>query len=322
MIERGFFSSDHPSEFEMALQPWDVQVDVTASVQNHFKLDYLNLPGISVYRERYNGASRLVGVPPPDRLMICAPVGSLEGSSILKDRLVKNQLYATNFDLLDIDYGTGHENLVIEIDLTHDFGSAFALPLERLTAQTHQFAFAQSIADVVHLQGTITRLLQQAAPPPTAGQLRHAHAIGSEIEAALTQAVLPHDLSQSLIQSSASIRAVRSMLEYLRTHLLDWHSVSELCANIGVQQRTLERGVRAQFDCTVVQFLRKWRLNAARQRLVALGPQDGKVSDVAMSFGFFDLGRFASAYRACFGENPSETLAATARQAAPRLHLS
>ncbi|SMP16516.1 helix-turn-helix transcriptional regulator [Shimia sagamensis] len=321
LFERGFFSSNHASEIEMALKPWDVQLEINDPIHNHFELEYLNLPGMSVYRERYNGTSQLIGVPPPNRLMICAPVGNLEQSSILNDGLLNDQVYATNFDLLDINYGANHENLVIEIDLTHKFENGFALPLEKLTSQTRQFALAQSTADVIHLQNTLRNVLRLGSQISPSRQLRGISAISIEIQAALTQVVIPNDLAPSHIGSSAAVRAVKTMLEHLHTHLLDWSSVSELCANIGVQQRTLERGVRAQFDCTVVQFLRKWRLTAARQRLVAIGPNEGKVSEIAMSFGFFDLGRFASAYRTCFGEYPSETLAASSRQATPLLLL-
>jgi len=48
------------------------------------------------------------------------------------------------------------------------------------------------------------------------------------------------------------------------------------------------------------------RLTLARERLRRPGPQT--VSEVALDCGFWELGRFAQAYRAAYGERPSETL--------------
>ena len=50
------------------------------------------------------------------------------------------------------------------------------------------------------------------------------------------------------------------------------------------------------------------RLRAARAALRAAAPGTTTVTDVAMSYGFFELGRFAGRYRHTFGEVPSETL--------------
>ena len=52
----------------------------------------------------------------------------------------------------------------------------------------------------------------------------------------------------------------------------------------------------------------KRRLEAVRGALLAADPGRSTVADVAMRFGFWELGRFAGAYRARFGELPSATL--------------
>ena len=57
------------------------------------------------------------------------------------------------------------------------------------------------------------------------------------------------------------------------------------------------------------------RLRAVRAALLTADPKTTTVTDVAMTFGFFELGRFAGRYRSAFGESPSATLrhAAAAR---------
>jgi AraC-like DNA-binding protein len=54
------------------------------------------------------------------------------------------------------------------------------------------------------------------------------------------------------------------------------------------------------------------RLARLREVRRALTERDAPVTvtDVAVRFGFYELGRFAAAYRQAFGEVPSETLRA------------
>jgi AraC-like DNA-binding protein len=54
-------------------------------------------------------------------------------------------------------------------------------------------------------------------------------------------------------------------------------------------------------------FLRR-RLNEARQLLLREDAERRNVTDIALSLGFSELGRFAVRYREMFGETPSQTL--------------
>ena len=56
-----------------------------------------------------------------------------------------------------------------------------------------------------------------------------------------------------------------------------------------------------------MEFLTARRLELARRRL--RNDPGSSVTEVALSCGFSNQGRFAKAYRAAFGENPSETRA-------------
>jgi AraC family ethanolamine operon transcriptional activator len=121
---------------------------------------------------------------------------------------------------------------------------------------------------------------------------------------------------------SASRRraAVRRVEEYLAAQPAAMPSLVDLCELAGVSERTLEYAFQEQLGMTPARYLRIRRLNAVRRELRDGDPDALRVTDVAMRWGFWELGRFASEYRAPFGERPSQTLAtrAAARPRSPR----
>jgi AraC-like DNA-binding protein len=85
-------------------------------------------------------------------------------------------------------------------------------------------------------------------------------------------------------------------------------SLSAICATVGVAERTLSLACREFLGQSAMQYARGRRLDAVRLRLLASDPARTQVTGVAMHYGFWELGRFAQAYRLRFGERPSETL--------------
>jgi AraC family ethanolamine operon transcriptional activator len=87
-------------------------------------------------------------------------------------------------------------------------------------------------------------------------------------------------------------------------------NVPDLCAAMGVPLRTLQRAFARSLGIGPVRYLRFRRLARVRNALIALGPADTSVTDVAMEHGFWDLSRFAMQYKKLYGESPSDTLKA------------
>jgi transcriptional regulator GlxA family with amidase domain len=84
-------------------------------------------------------------------------------------------------------------------------------------------------------------------------------------------------------------------------------TVAEVARAAGVGVRALELAFRRRRGDTPRGALAAFRLERARERLLA-APPDASVTDAALDSGFAHLGRFAGAYRARFGESPSDTL--------------
>jgi AraC-like DNA-binding protein len=85
-------------------------------------------------------------------------------------------------------------------------------------------------------------------------------------------------------------------------------SMPELCADIGVPERTLRICCAEFLGMSPTRYLLLRRLNAARSALLRGDPAIVSVAEVARGYHFLELGRFAVTYRTVFGEMPSTTL--------------
>ena len=95
---------------------------------------------------------------------------------------------------------------------------------------------------------------------------------------------------------------------FLRDNLSEPVTMSHLSRVAGVSERTLRAAFHHIVGISPKQHIIRQRLQAARDALLAAVPGSATVTDIAMSYGFFELGRFAGRYRHTFGEVPSWTL--------------
>lgn len=88
----------------------------------------------------------------------------------------------------------------------------------------------------------------------------------------------------------------------------DRPSMSRLCAEIGVAERTLRMCCAEFLGLSPMRYLFLQRLNKARAALQRANPSTTSVAEIARNHQFLELGRFAVTYRITFGESPSVTL--------------
>jgi AraC-like DNA-binding protein len=120
-------------------------------------------------------------------------------------------------------------------------------------------------------------------------------------------------LAQSAPQTSelvedVSLAQVRRAEEWIEANLGEPIGVEEVACAIEVGMRSLQMSFKRVRGCTPQAFIMRRRLEVARQMLLGAG-QEATVTAIAMSLGFFELGRFSQRYRQLFGETPSVTLA-------------
>jgi AraC family ethanolamine operon transcriptional activator len=115
-------------------------------------------------------------------------------------------------------------------------------------------------------------------------------------------------IEQKVVRFNRRVDGVRKVVEYLQVHAQYLPTMSELCKVACLSERSLEYGFREQFGVTPVRYLKVVRLNGARRELVVADASSTKVVDIALRWGFVELGRFSGEYNKLFNQLPSHTL--------------
>ena len=83
---------------------------------------------------------------------------------------------------------------------------------------------------------------------------------------------------------------------------------AELCAAAGASDRTLRACCQEYLGMSPMRYLWLRRMHLARRALRIGEPATTTVTEIATSYGFWELGRFSVAYRSLFGKSPSAAL--------------
>jgi AraC-like DNA-binding protein len=108
-------------------------------------------------------------------------------------------------------------------------------------------------------------------------------------------------------RTSVSPGFVRRAQDFIDANCAEPLQLPDISLAAGVPERTLRDGFQQFKGVSPMQYLRRLRLERARDAL-RNAPADVRVADIALDCGFSHLGRFALAYREKFGESPSDTL--------------
>jgi AraC-like DNA-binding protein len=115
------------------------------------------------------------------------------------------------------------------------------------------------------------------------------------------------DAEPSNAEVTAAEQRVGAAEDFMRAHAEAALTVERIAAAVGVGPRALQLAFRQLRGASPRAVLAGIRLDLARARLAAPDAA-ASVTDIALLCGFTHFGRFAAAYRARFGESPSETL--------------
>ena len=149
------------------------------------------------------------------------------------------------------------------------------------------------------------------AHPATAKALEH------ELVRAMV-ACLAGPLAKSKMPGGGHFQVIGRFEDFLAARRYEPVYLAEICAAIGVSERTLRSCCQEHLGMGPIRYLWLRRMHLARSSLLGAGSAVKTVTEIATAHGFWELGRFSVEYRTLFGESPSATLKRTPDEAAGR----
>jgi AraC family ethanolamine operon transcriptional activator len=279
-----------------------------------YRLEKLELNGLTLVREAFEEGASLCGVPAPgtrslgllsqrgERLALCLG-RELESGSMLVTQ--DGQEWSAV-----VPKASRYHNLVFDpvvvaalIETTRGAPIRLDLPQGQVVLEGPHGARLR-LAAVLDATWTQLHLLGASHLPGGAVD---------QIREAVLDALAPVLISMRRIRPGTSstsrrARAVEMAIAHAEARSSGVVGVASLCRVAGVSRRTLEYAFREIVGLGPASYLKLRRLESARRELEISHPSE-TVTSVALRWGFIDMSQFAHDYRRQFGELPSETLA-------------
>lgn len=113
-------------------------------------------------------------------------------------------------------------------------------------------------------------------------------------------------------QTNSSLRkreiALNKAVEYINSTIHQTITISELCDYSRVSERTLQYAFLDRFQVTPKEYIIATKMHSIKGKLLIGNIGEIKVSDLAVDFGFWHMGKFSADYKNKYGELPSATL--------------
>jgi AraC-like DNA-binding protein len=162
-----------------------------------------------------------------------------------------------------------------------------------------------TMAHLLHVQAAVSNLAEDS--PHLLAEVEVARALKQSLMSATIACLVDSDARDEKWAEQTHDTVMRRFRRVLEENPNRPIYVPEICAAIGVPDRTLRLCCQEHLAMSPKQYLMRRRMHLARGALRA--PEAGMtVTEIAIRFGFWHLGRFSVAYNAIFGELPSITL--------------
>jgi AraC-like DNA-binding protein len=115
------------------------------------------------------------------------------------------------------------------------------------------------------------------------------------------------DCSSQVSLGESGSAWVKALASWIETHADQPLALSDLERQTGYSRRSLQLAFRTHMGCSPMQWVKRCRMQKARERLQCPAHGDS-VASVAYGLGFVNLASFSRDYKRLFGERPSLVL--------------
>jgi AraC-like DNA-binding protein len=144
--------------------------------------------------------------------------------------------------------------------------------------------------------------------PDILAQPEVARALEQELVRAMVSCISGGETAETNSAHYRHAAIMRRLEELLEANSDRTLYVADLCAATGASSSTLRNCCQEHLGMSPTRYLWLRRMHLARRVLRIADPAETTVTEVATSYGFWELGRFSVAYRSLFGESPSASL--------------
>jgi AraC family ethanolamine operon transcriptional activator len=271
----------------------------------------VNLGGIQVFREKITAGSLIEAAPASNFMPFAAVLSNAEDFNFCGKARQNNALLQATGGFWDASFKNNLNFVVAAFNK-----ESFSRDIERLTGQEvpHDWLISKaSLTEPLALnryaQG-LNNIINSVQQHPRILEKENAISMMSDNILRLLFDTLNVSPPKNQITTSQSSRfiGVRRVIDYLYSYSDNVPTIPELCQIAHLSERNLQYGFKEYLGVTPIRYLRLLRLNGVRRDLLISHPKKNKVVDVALNWGFIELGRFAGEYRKLFEELPSVTL--------------
>lgn len=301
--------TNDPSQFELALQPWELLARPKSAATFRHSIAMLRGANFLLYRENFSRSISVIGLSPPGMLGIGIPISSGVDAQYWGRVHGPTSCPMILSGPLNVAWENDHQQIVALVDINSLRASVPNREFEQLIVlagarradiePTVRYAFTMFVEDTLKLCASKPKLSENSAFQ------RHICERLVLLLSSISRATLSEKGSR---HSSFRSRGFQRAIDFMREGATVNPTMTELCRVAGTSERTLQYAFKDVFDVSPQEFMTRRRLHSVKRALLSVEPSSAFVGDVAMEHGFFELGRFAGKYLRYFGELPSETI--------------
>ena len=275
--------------------------------------DYVevNLDKLQIFREKLSAGTLIEAAPANNFVPFAALLSNMDDLNFCGKRIEKNALIQATGGIWDVNFKY-HLNVVAAVFDRE----AFARDIHLLTDQEipNEWLVSKTcLTDPLALShyatglNNVINIIQMK--PETLTTENSLRMINDTILRLVFNALkITTPSSDKRINQSKRCEGVRQVIDYLHSYGETIPTIPELCKIAKLSERNLQYGFKEYLGITPIRYLRLLRLNGVRRDLLISNNKKDRVVDVALNWGFIELGRFAREYRQLFQELPSATL--------------
>jgi len=310
MAENGTATFANPDDYQAGIRDATVNLIVTGGGDFNARLTWLNLRRLHVLRASENMPRIAFFSLPPAQVFVSFPASA--GPPLTYSGL--------GLQFGDVVFHSRGERMHQRTNRESQWG-LMSLPPEQLAAcgkaLTELKITSPPVGRVLRpSRSAAVRLLQLHSKACRLAETRHklianpevARALEQELLHALVNCLTADDINGKLETRYRHADIMVRFEDELTAHIGRHLCIPQLCADIGVPERTLRMCCAEFLGMSPTHYSLLRRLNMARSALRRADPANASVAEIARSCQFHELGRFAVTYRTTFGETPSATL--------------